>query len=224
MTNKICPICGKKFYSNHNTQRCCSKACRKIFLKQYRKQYKKLYQNKEDKARWDRKYYLKHKKEHNIKSKIYRQNHKNELKEYLKLYYQTHKKERQEYIHINKEKLNKKRRKYLKIKKKNDITFKLLANLRNRIRHAIKYNIKSNFTKILLGCTVDFFKKYLETRFKKGMEWNNYGKKGWVIDHIRPCSSFDLSNPEEQKKCFHYTNLQPLWEIDNLKKASTYDY
>jgi hypothetical protein len=54
------------------------------------------------------------------------------------------------------------------------------------------------------------------------MSWNNYGIKGWHIDHIKPCSSFDLSDLEQQKKCFHYTNLQPLWWYDNLIKSDKY--
>ena len=44
------------------------------------------------------------------------------------------------------------------------------------------------------------------------------------IDHIIPCSSFDLSDPKQQKICFHYTNLQPLWAVDNLKKGARLDY
>jgi len=54
------------------------------------------------------------------------------------------------------------------------------------------------------------------------MTRENHGKNGWEIDHIKPCVSFDLSKPEEQKKCFHYTNLQPLWKEDNLKKGNKY--
>ena len=61
-------------------------------------------------------------------------------------------------------------------------------------------------------------KQHLESQFKDGMSWNNHGVKGWHIDHIKPCASFDLTDPEEQKKCFHFSNLQPLWWIDNLKK------
>jgi hypothetical protein len=49
------------------------------------------------------------------------------------------------------------------------------------------------------------------------MSWDNWSLKGWHIDHIRPISSFDLSDPAQQKECFHYSNLQPLWAIDNLK-------
>jgi hypothetical protein len=58
------------------------------------------------------------------------------------------------------------------------------------------------------------------------MSWDNYGRKNgikcWEIDHIRPCCTFDLSKPKEQKKCFYYTNLQPLWATENLKKGGKY--
>jgi len=51
------------------------------------------------------------------------------------------------------------------------------------------------------------------------MSWNNYTYIGWHVDHIKPCCQFDLSKPEEQAKCFHYTNLQPLWAEENLTKG-----
>ena len=56
------------------------------------------------------------------------------------------------------------------------------------------------------------------------MTWKNYGRNGWHIDHILPCSSFDLTDPEQRRKCFHYTNLQPLWEIDNIRKSDKVPY
>jgi desulfoferrodoxin (superoxide reductase-like protein) len=59
----------------------------------------------------------------------------------------------------------------------------------------------------------------LEKQFKLGMNWDNYGRSGWHIDHIKPCASFDLTKKEEQLKCFHYTNLQPLWARENLIKS-----
>jgi hypothetical protein len=88
--------------------------------------------------------------------------------------------------------------------------------LRSRIWHALKHNFKSKSTLKLIGCSIEFLKFYLERKFEYNMNWNNYGK--WHVDHIIPCASFDLSNPEEQALCFHYTNLQPLWAKDNLKK------
>lgn len=96
--------------------------------------------------------------------------------------------------------------------------YNLLGCLRGRINKTISFNRKSAKTIELLGCSIEFFKFHLESKFLSGMNWENRGKYGWHIDHIKPCSSFDLSKPEEQKKCFHYTNLQPLWAIDNLKK------
>lgn len=76
----------------------------------------------------------------------------------------------------------------------------------------------------LIGCSVSELKLYLESLFKENMTWNNWGKgEGkWHVDHIIPCAYFELSDPEQQKLCFHYTNLQPLWEKDNVSKKSLY--
>ncbi len=72
-----------------------------------------------------------------------------------------------------------------------------------------------------MGCSISYYKDYLESKFQEGMTWKNYGVNGWHIDHIIPCSAFDLTDPEEVKKCFHYTNTQPLWAKDNRKKSNT---
>lgn len=76
-----------------------------------------------------------------------------------------------------------------------------------------------------LGCTIGFYKNYIESKFLPGMTWENHGRgEGkWQIDEIKPCASFDLSDPEQYKECFHYTNAQPLWAIDNMKKSSIYE-
>jgi hypothetical protein len=107
---------------------------------------------------------------------------------------------------------------------KTDISFKVGRNLRGRINRAIKNtnNYKSEKTINLLGCSIDELKIHLEKQFKDGMSWSNYGFYGWHIDHIKPCVTFDLSNPEEQKICFHYTNLQPLWAKENLSKGARF--
>ena len=74
----------------------------------------------------------------------------------------------------------------------------------------------------LLGCTIEEMRTFLEAEFEEGMTWDNYGE--WHVDHIRPCASFNLEDPEEQKKCFHWTNLQPLWAADNLAKGDRLDW
>jgi len=94
----------------------------------------------------------------------------------------------------------------------------LAARLRSRTKKAIKYQggYKSATTEKLLGCTFEEAKIHIEKQFLEGMSWENHGE--WHIDHIRPCASFDLTDPEQQKLCCHYTNLQPLWAHDNLSK------
>jgi hypothetical protein len=81
---------------------------------------------------------------------------------------------------------------------------------------------KGTKTEELLGCNIKFFKTYLENLFCEGMSWNNYGNGygKWNIDHIYPVSKFDLTNKEEQKKAFRFTNCRPMWSIDNIKKGN----
>jgi hypothetical protein len=104
-------------------------------------------------------------------------------------------------------------------KTKEDPIYKIKKNLRRRILHAIKDNYKSDKTMNLIGCSIEEFMKYIETKFQVGMTWENHGVNGWHIDHIVPCSSFDLREDKQQKQCFHYTNLQPLWAKDNWSKG-----
>lgn len=90
----------------------------------------------------------------------------------------------------------------------------------SRIRSALKQQkvSKRNSTIELLGCSIPELKRHLEKQFQPGMNWKNNTVRGWHIDHIVPCAKFDLTKVEQQKKCFNYTNLQPLWAIDNLLK------
>lgn len=99
-----------------------------------------------------------------------------------------------------------------------DINYRIKSAVQARIRSAIKNNYKAASTTELIGCSIEHLKYYLEFQFKSGMSWNNYGK--WHIDHKIPCASFDLSDPEQQKVCFHYSNLQPLWMKDNVSKGA----
>jgi hypothetical protein len=91
--------------------------------------------------------------------------------------------------------------------------------LRSRITSVLKRNgtRKNNTTVTLIGISLDGFRKHLESLFLPGMTWDNRGL--WHIDHKIPCASFNLHDVEQVKKCFHYTNLQPLWAQDNMSKG-----
>lgn len=104
---------------------------------------------------------------------------------------------------------------------KNKNSMRISAALRSRIYHVIN-GAKSKSTMKLLGCSIDEFKSHLALTFQKGMSFENYGK--WQVDHILPCSAFELQNSEEQEVCFHYTNLQALWAEDNQKKYNKLIY
>lgn len=101
-----------------------------------------------------------------------------------------------------------------------DVQYRLSKNLRCRLYRALERNFKAGSAVKDLGCSVAEFKDYLESMFKDGMSWDNYGRGGWHIDHIRPLSSFDLTNREEVVIACHYTNMQPLWAAENIRKGA----
>lgn len=102
-----------------------------------------------------------------------------------------------------------------------NLDHRIRCSLAKRINAAIKSGTKSARTMELLGCSINLFRQWIAHQFWRDMSWENYGAKGWHIDHIRPCASFDLTDPEEQRKCFHWTNMQPLWAKDNCSKRDT---
>jgi hypothetical protein len=129
------------------------------------------------------------------------------------------------YYNKNRKKQIKRVSEYFKYNLKTNINFKLKHYLRTRLNATLNGKNKSKRTLELLGCSIDFLRKHLESQFKLGMTWNNHGRgdngKGmqeWQIDHIIPCAIFDLSDPKQQEQCFHYTNLQPLWADENRAK------
>jgi len=113
------------------------------------------------------------------------------------------------------------RREYDRKRRETDPNYRLLCNLRVRTLKALKNNSKSDSTVGLLGCSIPYARKHLEAQFTDGMSWKNHGVHGWHIDHIIPCDNFCFSDPEQQRQCFHYTNLQPLWAFDNESKGNT---
>lgn len=102
------------------------------------------------------------------------------------------------------------------------INKKLANNLRTRLRRAIKGNFKSGSAVRDLGCTIEFLKKYLESLFLPSMTWKNHGMGNdrWNIDHIKALANFDLTDRKQLLQAVHYTNLQPMWQPDNLSKSN----
>ena len=140
------------------------------------------------------------------------------------------------YRENNREKYNASRRKSKKrpeVRKKinarcreryrTDPQYKLECNLRRRLNHALKGKNKSARTMKLVGCSIPHLMDHLEKQFLPGMTWENHGPV-WHVDHMMPCDSFDLSDPEQQRQCCHYTNLQPLWGPENMSKGNKIIY
>jgi hypothetical protein len=235
----VCPACEKIFEKKINHQKYCSIKCKS-------KEYRKI--NIERIKLLKKEYYQKNKEYIKAKSHIYKKNNKEKGKIYTdsrkeikriydieyrkktrefklvkdRIYYHNNKKNILQkckvYRNKNKDKINERSRK----RYQNDFNYKISNILRKRLSAVLKIKNTPKIKKTLelLGCSIQEFKNYLEKQFKEGMTWENRGLYGWHIDHIIPCASFDLSDPEQQKKCFHYTNLQPLWWNENLSKGS----
>ncbi len=116
-----------------------------------------------------------------------------------------------------------KRRASIAHREATDLNFKLARRIKGRVKQAFYGNYKKSSALPLLGCSIPEFRKHLESLWTEGMTWENYGSKGWEIDHIRPCKSFDLTDPEQQKLCFHYSNTRPMWGLKNRMKAAVWN-
>jgi len=167
---------------------------RDVYLEQKRNQNQKAWETKKD--------------EMNAYQKAWREAHKESRKKTTRGYYDRNKSKICEYACG-----------YMKARRKSDPEYMLRINLRAGVRYALrKGEIKSGRTLSLIGCSVAYLKKHIESKFKDGMSWDNYGVNGWHIDHIYPCAAFDLTKESEQKLCFNYTNLQPMWADENRSK------
>jgi len=198
-----CLQCGSLFLYTKSTRIHCSTKCRKKYnwkidqVKYKEKRYvarKEYYQkNKEQEKIKSLERYNKNKKNCNLRSKQWKAKNKSRVIEY--------------------------KRNYRKIPHNH-----MVHCLRSRLGAILKNKKERKRCSVLklIGCTSMFLKKHLESKFTEGMSWKNYGFYGWHVDHIRPCNSFDFSKKEEQKNCFHYSNLQPLWANDNFSKGNKY--
>ena len=207
-----CSVCrritSKKYYDNNKEK----ESKRKKIYNQNNKEkerlrVKKWYQNnKEEYLSKQRIYYLNTKERQRERSRIYRQNNKEKISLRVKIYQKN-----------NREIINKNARRYEAIRRKTDPMFKLKKLLRDRTYKAFKakgYN-KNTKTQQMLGVDWEVCKAHIERQFTKGMSWDNSVE--WHIDHIIPLAS--ANTEEELKKLCHYSNLQPLWAVDNLIKS-----
>ena len=174
-------------------------------------------------------YYLKHRQKLLERSKEYQIKNKEIIKQRLERYYSdpiVYKRVRQkdrEGCRIRTQEI----KQGLRPKRKFTLQDKIRHNLRNRLLLLLKKgNVKKTISAInLLGCTIEDFKYHIEQQFLSGMTWENHGiyrvnePPKWHFEHIMPCSAFDLSDINQQKKCFHYTNLRPFWGLENIKKG-----
>lgn len=220
---EVKPITEFYYRRDHNNFR---KDCKKCFHLRHKKYIEKNFeyfqQSKHD-------YYFQNKEKAQIYKKQYQIKNKQKLQSKYKLYYQQNKEklltQSHEYYQKRKDTASYKKGRSLYVMKlrQNNLGYKLLSNMRHRINMIIKENIKYKNTYTLLGCEAIDFKKYLENQFTNGMSWENYGNKKdqWSIDHIIPCSFFNMVEPIEQKYCFHYTNCRPLWHKENILKKDT---
>lgn len=135
----------------------------------------------------------------------YREANRKNAKAYNKNYYQRHKErihaQRLEYVWSNPQAL-------------------IARRLRRRMGSVIDGMCKVATSMELLGCSREHVREHLESLFQPGMKWGD--RHVWEIDHILPCAAFDLEDPWQQRKCFHWTNLQPLWAADNTAKSDTH--
>jgi hypothetical protein len=111
---------------------------------------------------------------------------------------------------------------YHRLQMKNNPIYKLRHSLRIRLKKAILNNHKSGSAIKDLGCSIETFKKHIESIFQPGMSWDNWGQglNKWNLDHIEPLFKFNLTDSEQLKKACYYLNLQPLWQKDHELKTS----
>lgn len=210
-----CKICVQKYYVENKEK-----------ISEYKKKHAQG--NKEKNIEYKKQYYLKNKKKIKERVKKYAQDNKEKIKERQKTYYDYNKEKLLEsrkqyikqYIKQNKEKLSKKTVKYIRERKKTDPIYKFKCSIRYNIKGAFKRDTKkfrkNTKTETILGCTIEEFRLYIQSQFKKGMSFENHGE--WHLDHIIPMSL--AINQEQAIKLNHYTNFQPLWAEENLSKSN----
>jgi hypothetical protein len=208
-----CELLRTREYRNKNREKVneSAKLYRKNNPKKYKESVEKYLKNNPHMSSKER--MKKYMEDSEIK-KRYRE----KRKEHYKTNVDKYRERRKEYYKNNKEKERSKNDEWRKNKLKTDGFFRMKRRLRERIRDYMKGLIISKKTKDIIGIDYESFKTYISDKFTDGMTWENYGL--WHLDHIIPIC--EAKNEEELYKLNHYTNLQPLWAEDNLKKNRKY--
>jgi hypothetical protein len=212
-TSKICKDCDKDlclslFNKNPNgilkvEPRC--KKCQSLYNKAYREKNRARISEKNRNS--------------------YKENREviiNRVREYAANNKQKISSSRKRYYNKNKERILEQAKSYVYKKRKEDPIYKLKMNLRHRLSESLKKRKWSKNTHFYryIGCDLETLKSHLESKFQPGMNWTNNTHDGWHVDHIIPLSS--AKTEEDLYKLCHYTNLQPLWASDNLRKSDKY--
>lgn len=201
------------------------KICTKCFLEKVASDFSVCAREKDGLQSWCKSCQAEYRNEHKteIAALAHRRWTENieEMSAYNRKYSATHKKEKAESdrryrLQHKKEKAANERKRMVE-----DTEYKLACSLRRRINIAIKRGYKSGSAVRDLGCSISELVLYLEARFSQGMNWENWARDGWHIDHRKPLASFDLTDREQFKQACHYTNLQPLWAKENLSKGAS---
>ena len=185
--------------------------------REYHREWRLKNKDKDDQYRLKAKeggYCKKYNKEHREDKRRWRLDNKAHIKERDKLYRIRTREKRKQYCIDHR----KRRAKWQNNRYHNDVQYMLKNNIGGRIRNFLTNGTKSKTTEELLGCSFKELKLWLENQFTKGMTWDNYGE--WHIDHVYPCAKFNLKQPYEQKICFNWFNLQPMWATENISKGA----
>lgn len=160
--------------------------------------------------------------------KIYRTNNYDKVIESKKEYYYNNQEKccerSRDWYENNKEIRIKKHIVYMRTRRQNDFEFKIYSNIQSRIYSALKKdnNNKKDSTLNIIGCSIEFYRNWLEFQFKKEMNWNNHGDY-WHIDHVKPCASFNFLCNNQIKECFNWKNVRPIEKVLNLSKNDKID-
>lgn len=210
-----------------NPERCASSAANRVdrrreYLREYRKRYYE--QNREREREWSRHWHIANREHKAAKSRQWRENNPGRIQELSRRWRESNSEAKsasaKRWHAANRERTTER----LRNRRREDPQVNLATKIRNRISGAIRRcqrgSEKAGATISLLGCSFNEFKVHIERQFTRGMTWEKLMKGEIHLDHIRPISSFDLTDPEQQADAFNYLNVMPLWAKANLSKSN----